>query len=59
MNHSHQLLQRLSLEFAHGKDPLVQPRAGARPQGFLKASAVLDLISLIYYVKNKNKFKDL
>lgn len=38
MNHSHQLLQRLSLEFAHGKDPLVQPRAGARPQGFLKAN---------------------
>lgn len=36
MNHPHQLLQRLRLELAHGEDPLVQPRAGARPQRFLE-----------------------
>lgn len=35
MNHPHQLLQRLSLELTHGKDPLVQPRARSCPQGFL------------------------
>lgn len=36
VNHSHQLLQRLRLELAHGEDPLVQPRAGSCPQGFLE-----------------------
>lgn len=35
MNHPHQLLQRLRLELAHGKDALVQPRAGACSQSFL------------------------
>lgn len=36
MNHPHHLLQRLRLELAHGEDPLVEPGAGAGPQGFLK-----------------------
>lgn len=40
MNHSHQLLQRLRLELTHGKDALVQPRAGAGPQSFLETKAV-------------------
>lgn len=35
VNHAHQLLQRLRLELAHGKDALVQPRAGACSQSFL------------------------
>lgn len=35
MNHPHQLLQRLRLELTHGKDALVQPRAGACSQSFL------------------------
>lgn len=47
VNHPHQLLQRLRLELAHGKDALVQPRAGACSQSFLLKKKVQSKLKLV------------
>lgn len=47
VDHPHQLLQRLRLELTHGEDALVQPRAGACPQGFLEATGTSALMRLL------------
>ena len=57
MNHSHQLLQRLRLELAHGEDPLVQPRAGSCPQGFLEESTKSGLSSHVQPGVTKHYFR--
>lgn len=35
VDHQHGVDQRLVLQLGHGEDPVVQPGAGAGPEGFL------------------------